>query len=129
MRKILVFAMLFMGILWAKNEVEYFDLKAAFESEDFKMHLNKDIVFKFGSNSGKDDIIVKPNLTSNKKASFSKKATEESCQRALLNALISFQNRAIREGGTKVVNLTGFYYKQPFDITKAFLSRFSQSFV
>lgn len=104
------------SVLHAKNEVQYFDLKTALQSADFKKHLSGQITFKFGKGSGSNDTIIVPNLTSNKKASRGGAKNEESsCQRALLNALITFEKRAIKEGGTKVVNLTGFYYKQPFD--------------
>lgn len=115
MKKLLILLAL-CGIVFAKNDVQYFDLKAALESAEFKAHLNQGITFKFGSNSGKNDTIIVPNLTSNQKASFmGDRTSESSCQRALLNAMIVFQKRAIKEGGTKVVNLTGYYYKQPYD--------------
>ena len=54
-------------------------------------------------------------LTSNKKTNGFNKSDEEACQIALLSALKSFQERAVKEGGTKVVNLTGYYKKQPFN--------------
>ena len=59
-------------------------------------------------------VIVK-DLTSNKKTNGFNKSDEEACQIALLSALKSFQERAVKEGGTKVVNLTGYYKKQPFN--------------
>lgn len=116
-----IVALLTSSVLHAKNEVQYFDLNAALQSADFKRHLSGKIVFKFGSGSGSGDTIIVPNLTSNKKASRAGgKSEEAACQRALLNALITFEKRAIKEGGTKVVNLTGYYYKHPFDSTDKF---------
>ena len=114
------FALLFCTNLQAKNEVNYFDLQKALQSAEFKQHLSGKIEFKFGENSGKNENIIISGLTSNKKAARGGKSEEASCQRALLNALITFEKRAIKEGGTKVVNLTGYYYKKPYDMTDKF---------
>ncbi len=33
----------------------------------------------------------------------------------MLTALKAMQERALRDGGTKVINITGYYKKHPFD--------------
>lgn len=122
MKKLLlatIVALFASSVLYAKNEVQYFDLNSALQSAEFKRHLSGQITFKFGKGSGSNDTIIVPNLTSNKKARMSK-SEEDSCQRALLNALITFEKRAVKEGGTKVVNLIGYYYKQPYDMKDKF---------
>lgn len=123
MKKIFVGALALLlssGVLYAKNEVQYFDIQNAMNSPEFKAALDPKISFKFGSGSGKGHKIIVSKLMSNKKANGVGKNDEAACQRALLNALISFQERAIKEGGTKVVNITGYYYKQEYDSKEKF---------
>lgn len=108
------------SVLYAKNEVQYFDLNSALQSADFKRHLNDNITFKFGSNSGQGEKIIVSGVSTRQKANGVGKTDEAACRRALLNALIRFQKRALKEGGTKVVNLTGFYANQPYDSTERF---------
>lgn len=60
------------------------------------------------------DFIVK-NITSNKKTNAANKSDEEACTWAFLSAVKAFQDRARKEGGTKVVNLTSYYKKNDFN--------------
>lgn len=51
---------------------------------------------------------------SNKKTNAFNKSDKEACEWAFLSALLSFHQRALSEGGNAVVNITGYYKKQPF---------------
>jgi hypothetical protein len=57
---------------------------------------------------------------SNKKTNAVGKSDKEACEWAFLSALLSFHQRAQLEGGDAVINLTGFYKKQPFSSTTDF---------
>ena len=110
----------FVSIGFAKNDIVYMDIKEAMGSPKAKEELHGDIEFKFGKGSGSADKIIKSNLTSNKKTNGAGKSDKDSCTQAFLSALITFQERARKEGGTKVVNLTGYFKKQPYDSTTQF---------
>ena len=58
--------------------------------------------------------------TSNKKTNAFNKSDKEACEWAFLSALLSFHQRPTSTGGNAVVNLTGFYKKQPFNSTTEF---------
>lgn len=105
--------------LAARDEVLYFDINDVLNSEQAKKLLNPNIKFIFGANSVKSDIIVK-GLQSNKKTNAFAKSDKQACERAFLSALISFSERAVKEGGTRVVNLTGYYKKQAFNSESQF---------
>ncbi|MSN96705.1 excinuclease ABC subunit A [Campylobacter sp. FMV-PI01] len=114
MKKFLVLAILmaFSG-LNAKDDILHISLDKALNSPKAKEVLDPKIKLSFGS--GTKANIIKAGLQSNKKTNSFNKTDEEACIWALLSALKTFQNRAIQEGGTKVVNLTGYYKKQHFN--------------
>ena len=115
MRKILAaIAVLALGVsLSARDDVLYFSVADVLNSPKAKEVLNPNVKISFGSGT-KGDFLQK-GLMSNKKTNAVNKSDQEACEWALLSALKTFQERAVREGGTKVVNLTGYYKKQPFD--------------
>jgi len=51
---------------------------------------------------------------SNKKTNAVGKSDKQACEWAFLSALLSFHQRALSEGGNAVVNIRGYYKKQPF---------------
>lgn len=106
-------SLLFSQILFAKNEIHRFSIQKAMQSEDFKKYLDPNITFIFGSGY-EGDFIVKQ-VKANRKANGVGKSDEKSCQRALLNSLLALQNKALKLGSTKIVNITSFYYKNHFD--------------
>ena len=99
--------------LYAKNDTMRFSIQNALNSELAKEKLDPSIKFSFGS--GSKGAIIAKQLTANKKTNAVGKSDEAACQRAFISALITFQERAKREGGNKVVNLTSYYYKKDFD--------------
>lgn len=99
--------------LSARDDVQYYDIQEALSSAKAQKLLDPNIKLSFGSGTT-NGIIVK-GLQSNKKTNAFAKKDKDACTHAFLSALISFQQRAIKEGGTRVVNLTGYYKKQPFD--------------
>lgn len=99
----------------AADDIIYLPIKPAIDEAIKQGYIDNSVKFKFGSNSGKNDKIFMQQLTTNKKANKVGKSAEESCTRAFHSALIQFFQRAKQEGGTKVVNLTGWFKKIPYD--------------
>lgn len=112
MKKI-IFTLFVLGlsVASAKNDIQNFSIQEALDSELAQEKLDPNIKFVFGAKEGK---VIKANLTANKKTNGFGKNKELACQRAFISALITFQNRAIKEGGNKVVNLSSYYYKNDF---------------
>lgn len=115
MKKILTTLLLcgLVSTLSARDDVVYFSVSELLNSAKAKEVLADDIKIIFGSGYKGKTIIT--GITSNKKTNAFNKSDKEACEWSALSALKSFQERARREGGTKVVNLTGYYKKQPFD--------------
>lgn len=99
--------------LSAKDKILYLPISDVLNSKEAKEALDPNIKLSFGSGT-KANIIAK-NLQTNKKTNSVNKSDEEACKWVLLSALKTFQDRAVKEGGTKVVNLTGYFKKQPYD--------------
>ena len=108
----LVAILAFATSLNARDDVKYHSLDFL-NGPKAKNFLLPNVSFSFGT--GYTGQIIIKDLTSNKKTNGFNKSDEEACQIALLSALKTFQERALKEGGTKVVNLTGYYKKQPFN--------------
>lgn len=94
-------------------EVQYFDLKTAFETPLFKKKLHQNIEFSFGS--GSQASIIKGGFKAHQKAKGAAKNPEKACQEALIKTLVRFQKRAQKMGATKVVNLIGNYHNQTYN--------------
>lgn len=115
MKKLLVTLLLVSvsSVAFAKNDIVTFPLSDVLNSPKAKEVLDPNIQISFGS--GTKGNIIKAQLQSSKKTNAVGKSDQEACNWALLSALKTFQQRAIQEGGTKVINLTGYYYKNSFD--------------
>ena len=114
MKKIvsLVAILAFATSLNARDDVKYHSLDFL-NGPKAKNFLLPNVSINFGT--GYSGQVIVKDLTSNKKTNGFNKSDEEACQIALLSALKTFQERALKEGGTKVVNLTGYYKKQQFN--------------
>ena len=121
MKKILFFAVAALFVAnsaYAKNDVMRFPIAAALAEPDAKAKLDPNIKFYFGNKS--EGRKITQQLSSNKKANGVGKSDQAACNRAFLSALLSFQDRAKKEGGNKVVNITSYYYKNVFVSDKEF---------
>ena len=99
--------------LSARDDVHHFSIEEALSSPKAKGVLDPNIKLSLGSGTNGGNI--KSGLTANKKTNAFNKSDKEACEWAFLSAVKTFQERAVKEGGTRVVNLTGYYKKQPFD--------------
>jgi hypothetical protein len=59
--------------------------------------------------------------TSNKKTNAANKSDQEACDLAFLSAVLMLQDRARREGGNAVVNITSIYKNEPFKSTSEYM--------
>jgi hypothetical protein len=53
-------------------------------------------------------------VTANKKTNFANKSDKDGCDYVFLSAVLALQQRAAREGGNAVVNITSVYRKNVF---------------
>ena len=91
-------------------------IKDAMENAEAREKLGTDVKFFFGSPgpAGAKDL---GSFMSNKKTNFANKSDTEGCEWAFLSAMISFKERALREGGNAVVNIHSYYKKNEFSST------------
>lgn len=92
----------------ARDVVIKLSIEEALATPDAKSMLKPSIKFMFGPNEAPAAKSL-GSFTSSKKANSFGKDDKGACQRAFLSTLLSFQDRAIREGGDAVVKLTSFY--------------------
>ena len=120
MKKFVLFlgAMLLTSSVWAKNDVARFSIQGALNDPRAKEVLDPSIKLYFGKQGGGKKITQQ--LSANKKTNGVGKTDEAACNWAFLSAIKTFQERAKREGGNKVVNLTSYYYKKEFSSEKEF---------
>ncbi|MDA3079348.1 MULTISPECIES: excinuclease ABC subunit A [unclassified Campylobacter] len=121
MKKFVLFlgAMLLTSSVWAKNEVIRLPISGALNDPRAKEVLDPSIKLYFGKDGGKAKKITQQ-LSANKKTNGVGKSDEAACNWAFLSAIKTFQERAKREGGSKVVNLSSYYYKNEFISSKEF---------
>jgi hypothetical protein len=97
-----------------------FSIDEAMSTEDAKAKLDKGIHFYFGDQ--KHPAVAKRfgEFMSNKKTNAFNKTDERACQWAFLSAMLSFQDRALREGGDAVVNIRSYYKKNTISSSTEF---------
>jgi len=98
----------------ARDEIVRFVVTDALTSEGAKARLNPDIALYFGDS---DHPAVERSFgvfTSNKKTNAFNKSDKGACEWAFLSAMLSFQDRALREGGDAVINIRSYYKRNSF---------------
>jgi hypothetical protein len=98
----------------ARDDLLRFPIKDAMETGDAKEKLDSDIRFYFGAQRHPKPLRNFGTFTANKKTNFFNKSDKEGCERAFLSAMITFQDRARREGGNAVVGVKSYYRKNEF---------------
>jgi hypothetical protein len=111
-----VAALLVSRLAMARDTHLKLPIKDAMENATAREKLGTDVKFIFGSPgpAGAKDLGT---YTSNKKTNFANKSDKEGCEWAFLSAMISFKERALREGGNAVVNIQSYYKKNEFSST------------
>ncbi len=83
----------------------------AMSTEEAKSKLNRGIRFYFGKQKHPAVEREVGTWVANRKTNASNKSDERACQWAFLSAMISLQERAIREGGDAVIKIHSYYKK------------------
>jgi hypothetical protein len=104
------------GLAVARDTHLKLPIKDAMATAAAREKLGTDVKFVFGAPgpAGAKDLGT---FTSNKKTNFANKTDKEGCEWAFLSAMISFKERALREGGNAVVNIQSYYKKNEFSST------------
>ena len=104
----------------ARNEVLRFSIEEALSQPGADSKLNSSIRLFFGDQSVPEIERKLGTFTSNKKTNGFNKSDVEACNWAYLSAMMSLQERAVREGGNAVVNIRSFYRKREFSSNSDF---------
>ena len=115
-KKIVLTAMLVVFVIpaapaTARNTQLMFAYKAMLDTEEAKTKLDGDIRFFFGDQKHPAVDKTIGTFVANKKTNAFNKSDERACEWAFLSAMISLQNRALREGGNAVINIHSYYKK------------------
>lgn len=97
----------------ARESVAEFDLANALKSAGQENLLDIDFYFA-DQKHPKIDRVISKGITTSKKTNAFGKSDETACNRALLSALITLQNRASTDGGNAVINIRSNYKHQEF---------------
>lgn len=98
-----------------RDTTHYYSISEALNSPEAQNVLDPKIKLYFGKPApGKT--LVKGAVT-NPKTNALNKTDEKACQWAFLSAVKRFQERAQKEGGTKVGNLVSYYKKKEYSST------------
>jgi hypothetical protein len=98
----------------ARDDVVRMSIADALATPDARSMLDKGIQLYFGDSASPAAERSAGVFTSSKKTNGFGKGDKPACERAFLSAMLSFQNRALKEGGDAVVRLTSYYRRQAF---------------
>ncbi len=91
-----------------------FSIEDALSTEAAKQKLDAGIRFYFGDQEHGPIAQKFGQFTSNKKTNAFNKSDQQACEWAFLSALISLQQRAVKEGGNAVINIISNYKNVEF---------------
>ncbi len=95
----------------ARNTQHMMSYKEAMSTEEAKLKLADNIKFYFGDQKHPAVARKIGTWVANKKTNALNKSDERACQWAFLSAMLSLQQRAVREGGNAVINIQSYYKK------------------
>src|SRR5687767_11942348 len=95
----------------ARNDLNRYPIKDALNAPAAKEKLNRGIKFYFGGQKHPKAAQSFGEFTANKKTNAFNKSDKEACEWSFLSAMISFQDRALKEGGNAVNNINSYYRK------------------
>jgi len=98
----------------ARDELLKMPVKDAMSNDEAKARLDPAIKLYFGNQKYPNPVQRLGTFTSNKKTNFTRKSDKEGCEWAFLSAALALQERALREGGDAVVNITSVYKDHTF---------------
>ncbi|SIS40313.1 hypothetical protein [Neptunomonas antarctica] len=105
---------------YSRDTAHNFSIQDALQSSDFKEKLDPSIRLYFGKQGHSKVKHSYGNVSTNKKTNAFNKKDEEACRWVLLSALISLQQRAKKDGGNAVINITSNYKKKKMSSTSEY---------
>lgn len=105
-------AMVMVGEAAARDDELYKPIADVFNEYEDK--LSDEIAFYFGDQPHGEIAERHGEFPTNKKTNAFGKSDDEACRWVMLSALLSLQERAIREGGNAVVNIRSYYDKNEY---------------
>lgn len=107
---------------FARDDRLKFPVDAALtKGQSFKEKLDPSIKLYFGSQRTPPVAKKIGEWTSNKKTNAANKSDQEACEVAFISAVASLQERARKEGGNAVMNITSVYKNDPFASPKEYM--------
>ena len=94
---------------YAEDILGEYSIRDALEIEQSKIKLGNNINFFFGDQPHGKIMKNYGEFRSNKKANAFGKSDIEACQTALLSAMISLRDRAVKSGGNAIINIKSNY--------------------
>jgi uncharacterized protein YbjQ (UPF0145 family) len=114
MKKFLVF-LLFLPLAIQAEDVFLFPVQTVIEMGKARGSLDKDMEFYFGDQPYREiEVGISKGSVANKKTNGLNKDDDESCNWAMLSALIHLQKIARKQGGNAVVNIVSYYKKNTY---------------
>lgn len=113
-----LFILISSGSAFAADEKIMLSIEDALNSDLAKEKLDPKITFQF-ANGGKGKVLGE--WVANKKTNSFGKDNVGACQRAFISALLEFQERARKEGGSAVVNIRSYYKSEEISNSKEFM--------
>jgi uncharacterized protein YbjQ (UPF0145 family) len=93
----------------AREDIGEYSIASAMAREVFKSELGDNIKFYFGKQKHPKVVSEYVRAGTSKKTNAFNKSDEEACQWAFLSAMKSLRDRAMKEGGNAVINITSNY--------------------
>ena len=107
---------------FARDDRLKFPVQAALtKGQTYKEKIDPNIRLYFGDQRTPKVAKKIGEWTSNKKTNAANKSDQEACELAFISAVVSLQDRARREGGNAVVNITSVYKNEPFASPKEYM--------
>jgi hypothetical protein len=104
----------------ARDTQHMYSYADAMATEDAKSKLDQGIQFFFGDQPTPAVERKLGTFVSNKKTNALNKSDARGCEWAFLSAMVSLQQRAIREGGDAVINIQSYYKKNVINSSTEF---------
>jgi hypothetical protein len=97
----------------ARDTRHMFSLSEALKTPDAVQRISREVKMFFGQKPHPAIAKSFGTFTSNKKTNAFNKSDKEACEWDFLSAILSFQDRALKEGGDAVIKIHSYYKKQP----------------
>lgn len=99
---------------YSRDTTHFLSIEQALQSTQFQTRLDPSVRLYFGGQKHPKVTHSLGTYSSNRKTNAFNKTVDEACQWVLLSTLLSLQDRAKKEGGNAVVNISSYYRKNIF---------------